>query len=549
MSKSLAQIRSDAKAAGWAQHIRNEADEKAVLAGYYVDLGAAKYVEDFFAQYLRHSKGEWAGKPFLLQDWQREDVIAPLFGWKKPDGRRRFNRGHIELPKKNGKSTLASGLGVYLLVADHEPGAEVYAAATRREQAAIVWTEAANMVDASPQLRAEVQTIRSTHRIVFGTSVFRTFAKEAGGAEGQNIHGLILDELHVWRDRRFFDALWYGGASRRQPMSLAITTAGFDRQSIGWEQHEYAAKVASGAIEDLHFFTYIRGSDSECDWQDPRVWAAANPSMGVTIHEEEFSQACNEAKESVSKLIAFKRYRLNIWTEQKEAWIPDERWQRCAEPVDWKVAKESAGIVTIDLSKRVDLTACAWVAPYRDGFVAKLWFWIPEETLAARIDRDGHRVPYSEWIRSGHLIATPGGVVDYEAIRAHINGLASQGFSVREVAYDPWAATHLATLLGEHDGFHMVEFRQGYKSMSEPSKAFESLVIEKRLYHGGNPVLRWMMSSTAVDVDAAGNIKPNKQKSTDRIDGIIAIIMGIGRLLAEPQAAESVYETRGLLTV
>lgn len=527
--------------------IRTDADRRAVAAGYRFDLASAERVRTFFRQFLQHSKGAWAGQPFELLEWQWQDIIAPLFGWRRPDGTRRYRRGYIEVPKKNGKSSLFSGLSLYLLLADREPGAEIYSAAVDRDQASIVFTEAANMVDASPQLASRLQVVRSTKRIVDqrSRSFYKALSADVPAKEGLNAHAVLIDELHAQRSRDLWDTLRYAGASRRQPLHLAITTAGYDRHSIGWEQHDYALKVQDGTIKDLAFFGYIRAAAPDADWTDPDVWQAANPSFGITLDAEQFAEDCREAQESAAKENAFRRYRLNQWTEQDVRWLSLEKWDACAAaPGDLDGRDCYAGL---DLSSTTDLTALVLVFPGDDGYDVLPFFWVPEEGARQRERRD--HVPYVSWIRQGLIEATPGEVVDYDVIRRRIQDL-SERYHVQEIALDRWNATQLATQLSG-DGFEMVAFGQGYASMNAPTKKLEELVLARKLAHGGHPVLRWMAGNVSLETDAADNWKPSKKKSTDRIDGIVALIMALDRATVQQDSHVSIYdrECRGFLEI
>src|SRR6185312_13802936 len=293
MTKLLQRL-AEAKREGWDEWIQNEADERAVLEGHRFDLASAIRVRTFFTTFLRHSKGQWAHQPFELLDWQWRSVVGPLFGWKRPDGSRRYRRGYIEVPKKNGKSALFSGLSLYLLAGDKEAGAEIYSAAVDRDQASIVFNEAANMVEESPQLASRLQVIRSTKRIVFHRtrSFYKALSADVPAKEGLNAHAVLIDELHAQRTRDLWDTLRYAGASRRQPLHLSVTTAGFDRLSICWEQHQYAEQVLQGMIHDSAFFPLIMAAAPEDDWTDPEVWRAANPSFGITLSEDQFAEDC-----------------------------------------------------------------------------------------------------------------------------------------------------------------------------------------------------------------------------------------------------------------
>lgn len=539
---NLAQRLSDARAAGWSEWIRTEADERAVSEGCVFDLAAAERVRTFFAKFLRHSKGEWARKSFELLDWQWREVIGPLFGWKRADGTRRYRRGYIEVPKKNGKSAMFSGLTLYLLMGDHEPGAEIYSAAVDRDQASIVFNEAANMVESSPALGSRLNVVRSTKRIVFPRtrSFYRALSADVPAKEGLNAHAVLIDELHAQRSRDLWDTLRYAGASRRQPLNLAITTAGYDRHSICWEQHSYAEQVLTGVIDDSAFFGYIAAAGPNDDWTDPEVWKKANPSFGVTINAAQFAEDCREAQESPAKENSFRRYRLNQWTEQDIRWLSLEKWDACGAdpgPLDGQTCY--AGL---DLSSTTDISALVLVFPDGDLFKVLPYFWVPENNVQRRARKD--RVPYDRWIQQGLIEATPGEAVDYDYIRRRIHELGEQ-YRIETIAIDRWNATQLAQQL-ESDGFEVVAFGQGFASMNWPTKKLEEVVLSKRLVHSNNPVLRWMASNVSLETDAAENWKPSKKKSRERIDGIVALIMGLERASCPPPHCPPVYVTTRL---
>ena len=350
---------------------------------------------------------------------------------------------------------------------------------------------------------------------------------------------LSIAELHAQKNRELWDTLRYAGASRRQPLNLAVTTAGFDRLSICWEQHQYAEQVIEGLIHDSAFFAYISAAEPDDDWTDPEVWKKANPSFGITVNADQFAEDCKEAQESPAKENSFRRYRLNQWTEQDVRWLNMEKWDACSGLSAELDGRDCCG--GLDLSSTTDLSALVLVFPGEDGFIDVLaWFWVPEEGANRRAKRD--RVPYTQWIRDEYIEATPGEAIDYDRIRAKINELGKQ-YRIGSIAIDRWNATQLATQL-EGDGFEIVAFGQGYASMTWPTKKLEALVLSERLRHGGNPVLRWMAGNVSIEKDAADNWKPSKKKSRERIDGIVALIMGLERATTWQ---ESVYNTRGPL--
>lgn len=315
-----------------AEGVRTDADADAVLNhGCWFDVKAGEKVVSFFAKYLRHSKGKWAGKPFILLDWQRDDLIMPLFGWKRQDGFRRFQRAYIEIPKKNGKSCLCSGLALYFLTYDGENGAEVYCAADSRDQAGIVYNEARAMIDASPQLRRRLKPIDSKSKIIYQKtrSFYRALSREAGVSQGINASGFIFDELHTQKSRELWDSIEYSGEARDQPMLISITTAGSDQETICWEEHEHAMAVINEREFDHSYFALIYAAGPDDDWQDEATWFKANPSLGVTIALDKFREKVERAKCQPRKLNAFLRYRLNRWTQQETAWLNPEDWAAC----------------------------------------------------------------------------------------------------------------------------------------------------------------------------------------------------------------------------
>lgn len=512
--------------------IRNPNDERAAREGCLFDVTAAHRVRTFFRSFLRHSKGEFAGRPFDLIDWQWRDVVAPLFGWKRPDGTRRFRKAGIWVPKKNGKSTISSGLAIYLLLADGEPGSEVFCAAADRDQAAIVYNESANMVEASPALRSRIECVRSTKRLVYAgnQSFLRTLSAEAFTKEGLNIHGLIFDELHAQKSRELWDTLTYGGAARRQPLLISISTAGFDRDSIGYEQYRYAKGVIDGSISDTSFFAYVAEADEDDDWTDPKVWRKANPSLGITVKESALAEACREARYSPAKENAFRRYHLNQWTEQDVRWLPLEKWDASAGNMRLDELEGRECYAGVDLASTTDLASLALLfCPRTEGepYDVLMHYWAPQEADRRR-ERE-NKVRIRDWARAGLIELTDGNVIDYDVIRKRVNE-ANERYNIRELAIDRWNATHLSTqLMG--DGIDVVAFGQGYASMSAPTKEFEALVLAGLLRHGGHPVLRWNAANVTVEQDAAGNLKPSKRKSREKIDGIVATIMALGRAM------------------
>lgn len=518
--------------------IHTAADERAVAGGCWFDLAAAEHVRAFFARFLRHSKGVWAGQPFELLDWQWRDVIAPLFGWKRADGSRRYRRGYVEVPKKNGKSTLAAGVSLYLLVGDREPGAEVANAACDRGQAAIVFDEAAAMVRSSPELSAVLELIDSRKTIVHRASgsKYHALSADVPTKEGLNLSGLVVDELHAHPSRDLFDTLLHSGAARRQPLALSITTAGiYDPTSIGWEQHEYARQVLDGALEDPAFFAYIRAADPAADWTDPAVWQAANPSLGVTVQESELAEACRAAQFSPSLELVFRRYRLNQWTQQAERWLPLSTWDASAgHPINEAAYAGGRACGGIDLAAVSDLSAAAWLLPCphdRDAVDVVVRCWLPEGAIAA----SRNRPLYEQWRRDGVLRTTPGTTTDYAFIVQTLLEDVKR-FGCDSIGLDRlFQGLSVGQALGEAD-LEVFPVGMGFLSMAPLVSELERLVLSGKLHHGGHSILRWCVDGVEMKVDPAGNRKPSREHRATKIDALVAVLLALDRWLRRTRA-------------
>lgn len=502
-----------------------------------------------FIQKLRHTKGQWAGQNFILQDWQREQIIRPLFGTVNLDGTRQYRTCYVELPRKNGKTTVASAIALYLLYADSEAGCEIYSAANDRPQAALVFNEAAAMVRQEPNLFNISKIVDSQKRIVYHrfNSFYCAISAEAYTKWGINAHGIIYDELHAAPDRDLWDTLTTSTGSRRQPLTLVITTAGFDRNSICWEQHDYALKVQHGIIEDPTFLPVIFSAPDDADWKDERVWALSNPALGTFRNIDEMRTLCNKAQDTAALEMTFRRLYLNQWVNSVERWLPMDAWDACSAQVELAKLEGRTCYAGLDLSSTTDLTALALVFIDDNGILDVLMrFWIPGDSAVEREKRD--RVPYRAWSKEGLITLTQGNVIDYQYIRHTLSELREK-YDIAEVAFDRWGATKLSQDLTD-DGFLMVPFGQGFASMSPPTKELMNLVLSKKIRHGGHPVLRWNCDNLVVRTDPAGNIKPDKEKSTQKIDGMVALIMAIDRASRHSNLIEtSVYEKQGLTVI
>jgi phage terminase large subunit-like protein len=528
----------------------------------WFDEDAARLALDFFPECLTHIEGELAGQPFVLQPWQ-EAIIANLFGWKTRNekGRtiRRYREALIFVPRKNGKTPLAAGIGLYHLFCDPERGQQSFIMASTREQAGFLFRHCRGMVAQQPALDTRCQvfgghaTSGQSHSIVRPDS--GSFLKIVSGDSNRGQHGknanlALVDELHELTDRDPVDALRTAMASANKPQPLLVytTTSDFDREgSLCNEIHDYATKVRDGVITDAAFLPVIYEASLDDDWTSPAVWARANPNLRISVSIEFIERECQRAQELPTYENTFKRLHLNIRTEQDVRWLQLDKWDACCGTATPQEMAESLRgepcWCGLDLSATTDLSALAMV--FRDGgpgrYQVLCHFWVPAENARKRQRRD--RVPYLQWIEDGWITATPGDVVDYDCIRADINELGTR-YQIEEIAADRWNAYQLITQL-DGDGFTIFPFGQGYASMSGPAKELEKVIIGGQLSHGGNPVLRWMASNVTVEQDAAGNIKPNKKKSSERIDGIVALCMGLGR--ASVHDGGSIYDTEELL--
>lgn len=509
--------------------------------GLYFDEDAAKVAIAFFSL-LKHWKGEWAGQPIELEPFQ-QFMVWQIFGWKKEDGNRRFRTVYIEEPRKNGKTTIAAGIGINLAFVDGEPGAEVYTAATKRDQARIAHNDATKMVKSSPQLKKIITPYKDNLHNKADGSKFEPLGRDSDSMDGLNVHGAICDEVHAWKDRMMWDLLETATGSRRQPLILAITTAGYDRQSLCYQLHDYAEKVSLGIIEDDSFFGLIYTIDPGDDWEDEATWFKANPNLGVSKKLDDMRRLAERAKEMPAALNSFLRLHLNVWTQASERWISPDRWAACNhQTIDESFLAGRDCWAAVDLSSRGDITAVVYDFPGVDYHDVVCRFFIPEENMRERSKRD--RVPYEAWERMGLITATSGNRVDYDYILAQIEQDMSL-FNVREIAFDPWNATHVTTKLLEQDA-EVIEFRQGYASMNPAMKALEVAVLGGELNHGGNPVLTWMADNLVAASDPAGNLKPDKSKSSEKIDGMVALLMAHYRATLANGKRDSVYNTRGI---
>ncbi|MDG3144587.1 terminase large subunit [Streptococcus suis] len=502
-----------------------------------------------FINNLSHTKGKWAGKRFDLLPWQ-EQIVRDLFGIVKEDGNRQFLTAYIEIPKKNGKSELAAAIALYLLYADNEASAEVYGAACDRNQASIVFDVAKQMVQMSRPLEKRSKIMGATKRIVnySNAGFYQVLSAETGTKHGLNVSGLVFDEIHAQPNRHLYDVLTKGsGDAREQPLFFIITTAGTDRNSICYELHTKALDILNGRKKDTSFYPVVYGLSDEDDWNDEANWLKANPSLGHTIGIDRVREAYQQALDNPAEENVFKQLRLNMWTSSSVAWIPEHVYAKGNDPIQYESLKGRSCYAGLDLSSTSDITALVLVFPPRfeeENYIVLPFFWLPEDTLELRCRRD--HVLYDVWERQGYIKTTEGNVVHYGFIEKFIEDL-SEIYHIKEIAYDRWNATQMVQNL-EGMGLTMVPFGQGYKDMSPPSKELYKLMMEGKIQHGGHPVLKWMGQNVVMRQDPAGNIKPDKEKSVEKIDGIVALIMGLDRCIRHQTDEGSVYDERGILS-
>lgn len=515
----------------------------------HYDKEQADYVVTFI-ECLCHTKGKWAGKPFELLSWQ-EEIIRNIFGILKPNGKRQFTTAYIEIPKKNGKSELAAAIALYLLFGDGEASPEVYGAAADRQQTSIVFDVGKVMCEMTPALERRSKIKAATKRIdnIYNNGFYQVLPAEVGTKHGLNVSGLVLDEVHAQPNRKLYDVLTKGsGDAREQSLYFLITTAGNDTNSICYELHQKALDIIEGRKTDPTFYPVIYGASEDEDWTDPNVWKKANPSLGETIQMEKVVAACESAKQNPAEENSFRQLRLNQWVKQSVRWMPMDKWDACNFAVDEKSLEGRVCYGGLDLSSTTDLTAFCLVFPPEDDedkYQVLPYFWLLEETLDLRGRRD--HVNYDLWERQGYIYTTEGNVVHYGYIEKFIEKLGER-FNICEIAFDRWGAVQMVQNL-ENLGFTVVAMGQGFASMSPPTKELMKLTLEKKIAHGGHPVLRWNMDNIFIRQDPAGNIKADKAKSTEKIDGAIALIMALDRAIRNDGVATgSVYDDRGLLS-
>lgn len=541
--------------------------EKCNDRGLWFDHDAGDRIIAFFRDFLVMYEGDWDGKPFLLEPFQ-QFILGSLFGWKTADGFRRFRTAYIEMAKGQGKSPVAAGVGLYGLVADGESGAEVYSAATTRDQAGILFRDAKAFAEGSPALMRRLTVDKGNIAYPVRNSFFRPVSSEHRGLDGKRPHIALIDEVHEHPGPLVVNKMRAGTKNRRQALIFEITNAGYDRHSICYQHHEYSEKILEGVIENDAWFAYMTGLDvcekcaaegksipaddcPGCDsWKDESKWIKANPGLDTIIPRKYLQEQVAEAVAMPSNENIVKRLNFCIWTESVTKWLSLEAWSACSGAVDPEELKGRTCYGGLDLSSTLDLTA--WVLVFPPDKIGGKYsvlcrFFLPEDNMGQRVRKD--KVPYDVWARQGFITLTPGNIIDYAFILAAIKK-DTEDYDVAELAFDRWGSQKITTDL-QDIGFEvegkksLIQFGQGFASMAAPTKELEKMVMAGEIAHGANPVLAWMVSNTVVRKDPAGNMKPDKEKSTERIDGIVATIMAVSRAMLNEGSRTSAYESPG----
>jgi phage terminase large subunit-like protein len=520
-------------------------DRLARLREKYVwDEEAAGRAVRFIEKNLRHWKAPHTGKPFLLSAWQRDDIIKPLFGLKDHNGNRIFRRAYIRIPRKNGKSALAAAIMLLILCTDEGSGHELYTAATKRDQAKIVFNDCVQFIRASPKLRARLRVYAQKISYPDKASVLMPLSSDYNNLDGLNTSAAVVDELHAHTGPHLYDVIQTSTGSRSQPLLLAITTAGESETGVCYREDEYATRILDGVVEDDSYFAYIAEADASLKWNAPDAYRQANPNLGVSISEEYLDAELKRAQEIPSYRRTYERYHLNRWTPGgSSAWLSLAAWKKNQHRYAVEDMRGATAYGGLDLASTTDLAAFSLAIPWEERVRMVTMYFVPESTILERSEAD--KVPYDVWAQQGWIIPTPGNVIDYSVIIDYINSLRKV-LNIRAVAYDTWNAVSVYTQL-QKDGLEMFEFIQGVKSFHPPSYEFEKGILEGTIINDGNPVTAWQVGHVKVSSDASGKIRPVKDHKSDkkRIDGIVAMIMALDcktRLVEVPPVNTDVLE-------
>lgn len=520
------------------------------LDKYYYDDAVAQLAVDYIEENVKHVKGELSGKPFLLEEWQKDQIIRPLFGWKHIDtGLRKYTSAYVEIPKKSGKSFLAASIAAIFLDLEREGGSEIVGVAWGRDQARLVFDAAKELIKKSPRLDKKCNIYRNSITApdhLGGLKTYKILSKDAGSGDGINPQLAIIDELHVHKNNEVLEMVEKSQGARRQPLSFIITTAGSDLYGIGFQRHEESIEIVKGIRADETLLVCVHCAKKNADPFSEDTWKEANPNYNISIGKRAYEKEANKARGSVASLNSFKRYYLNLWTSSLDGWIDESKWALNSWDIDESILEGAECYAAIDLASRSDIAALTLMFNIDGVYYSKNWFFLPEDKSLNSADKNNIR--YLDWVAKGFITETSGDITDYEVIRAKINELAGK-YKILCLAYDDWNAHHLVPQLVE-DKINVIDFGQGYKSMSSPTKDLHAYATSKNkvFNHFGNPVLRWMAGNADVRVDDADNWKvvKSKQKPEKKVDGIVTNIMAFGLWLDEPDEGGSYLDTGDL---
>ncbi len=496
-----------------------------------------------FIELLTHTKGELAGQRVVLEPWQIF-ILTTVFGWRRrADGGRRFRRVYIEVPRGSGKSTLSSGVALYCLLADHEPGAEVYSFATTRDQAKIVFGDAKVMAEHNPALRERfgLQVLANALYVPSTNSTFQAKSAEGSTLDGLNTHLAVVDELHAHKTRAVYDVVETSLGKRRSSLLWCITTAGFDTSGICYEVRTMCTKVLSRLADDETQFAIIYTIDDGDDWSSMEALEKANPNWGVSVRPEVITSLLQKAKALPSAINNFKTKHLDVWCSARSAWLDMRAWKRCETTgLELSDFEGQPCFIGLDIGSKSDLTVKTYLFPFeedgKDKYALFCECWLPSKAIETSTNSQ-----YSGWVRSGYIQETDGAMTDLNVIEDSIREDLSR-FDVQAITYDPWQATQLATSLSD-EGAPMLECRFTVQNVSDPMKTLEALVIDGRIVHDGNPVMAWMMGNVEARIDAKDNIFPRKERHENKIDGAVAAILALrGAATYEPKKKTNLNE-------
>lgn len=515
--------------------------ENATEMGFYFDEREAKKVFALFTL-LKHFEGEWAGREFVLEDWQCW-IIWVVFGWRKGGGSRRFRRAAIEVARKNGKTTFAAGIALFLLLLDGESGAQVYSAAVDRDQAAIVWSAACNMIAQSPALQELAKCWSKSIAVESTGSLFKPLSKETKNKDGLNPSAAICDEEHAWPTDDILNLIETGMGARKQPLIFGITTAGHNMSGPYFARRKLYVDILKGLKAQDDTFCVIYTLDEEDDWKDPTNWYKASPNLGVSVYPENMdSMFQNAILKGGETEVSFKTKNLNQWVDAPKTWIQDEKIQDCDLGTDPDACLEQECYAGLDLASHVDINALELYFPKMNPPVLLSFFWIPEGKVKQKEDR----VDYRKWNQEGYVYITPGDMMDPEYLVADISRILRM-YNVKRLSFDPYKAYHGVIQGLSKGGFDDIldEFSQGIKTMSEPTKRLQSDILARKIDLMGNPVLRWMFKNVCIYEDPNENVKLDKRRSIEKIDGVVAAVNAIGGYMSEPETSNG-YMTHGI---